>query len=275
VRTTKWIGFLIVVLLLGVGATIFFLPFIWMVFGVFKNSSELTSLNPTLLPAKWTLHNFVRLLQSAPYDRYYVNSLVVAVVATSGTLITSSVSGYVFAKKRFWGREVVFVAILATMMIPFSVTMIPLFILTSKLRLVNTLTAVILPAIAHPFGIYLMRRHVETIPDELVEAAVMDGASEIWIFFQVIVQLSTAAISALAIFSFMFNWNNYLWPLIVLQDSVKMTLSVGIASLQMAAWTSYDLSVTAGAAAVVPVLIVFAFAQRHIVEGLTLTGMKS
>ena len=264
-----------VILALAVGAVVFFVPFVWMVFGVFKTSSELTSLNPSLFPHKWGMQNFVRLFQIAPYDRYYVNSLIVAFVATLGTLLTSSVSGYIFAKKRFWGREFVFVGILATMMIPFSVTMIPLFILTTRLHLVNTLTAVILPSIAHPFGIYLMRRHVESIPDELVEAAKMDGASELWIFLRLIVQLSTASLSALAIFSFMSNWNNYLWPLIVLQDSVKMTLSVGIASLQMAAWTSYDLSVTAGALAVVPVLIVFAFAQRYIVEGLTLTGMKS
>jgi multiple sugar transport system permease protein len=161
------------------------------------------------------------------------------------------------------------------MMIPFSVTMIPLFIIMTKLRLVNQLIAVILPAISHPFGIYLMRRHVETIPDELIEAAVMDGASELWIFSKVIIQLSTASLAALAIFMFMFNWNNYLWPLVVLQEDVKMTLSVGIGALQMEYWTSYDLSVTAGALAVIPVLLVFAFAQRYIVEGLTLTGMKS
>jgi ABC-type glycerol-3-phosphate transport system permease component len=257
------------------GAILFFLPFIWMVFGVFKTSSELTSLHPALFPETWNLDNFIRLFDSVPYGQFYFNSLVVACSATTLVLATSSIAGYIFAKKRFRGREVIFISIIATMMIPFSVTLVPLFIIMIRFKLANTLIAVILPSVAHPFGIYLMRRHIETIPDELIEAAVMDGGSEVWIFTQIIMQLSTASLSALAIFSFMFNWNNYLWPLVVLRDSMKMTLSVGIASLQMQAWTSYDLSVTAGALAVFPVLIVFAFAQRNIVQGLTMTGMKS
>jgi multiple sugar transport system permease protein len=261
--------------LLSAGALLFFVPFVWMIFGVFKNSSELTTLHPVLFPKIWSFNNFARLFDSAPYGQYYINSLIVACSATALVLLTSSIAGYVFAKKKFHGKEVIFISIIATMMIPFSVTMIPLFIIMTTLRLSNRLIAVILPAVSHPFGIYLMRRHVETIPDELVEAAVMDGASEIWIFARVIIPLSTASLSALSIFMFMFNWNSYLWPLIVLRDSMKMTLSVGIASLQMQAWISYDLSVTAGALAVVPVLIVFAFAQRHIVQGLTMTGLKS
>ena len=274
-RAFRWVGLAVIVLALAIGAFLFFLPFVWMVFGVFKNSSELTSLNPALFPHTWNLDNFHRLFKTAPYGRYYANSLIVACSATTLALLTSSVAGYIFAKKSFRGREVVFVTIVATMMIPFSVTMIPLFIIVTKLGLVNKLIAVILPAISHPFGIYLMRRHVETIPDELIEAAFMDGAGELWIFSKVIIQLSSASLAALAIFLFMFNWNNYLWPLVVLQENIKMTLSVGIGALQMEYWTSYDLSVTAGALAVIPVLLVFALAQRYIVEGLTLTGMKS
>jgi multiple sugar transport system permease protein len=275
VRALKWLGLLLICLLLAIGAVIFFVPFIWMVFGVFKNSGELTTLHPTLFPRVWTTQNFTRLFKTAPYGAYYLNSLITTAWATAGSLLTSAIAGYVFAKKQFWGRELVFMAILSTMMVPFSATMIPLYLLVASIGLMNTLAAVVLPSVVHPFGIYLMRRHVETIPDELIEAAFMDGAPEPWVFTQVIVPLSTASLAALSIFMFMFNWNNFLWPLIVLSDAVKMTLSVGIAAFQMDAWTSYDLSVTAGALAIVPVLIVFAFAQRYIVEGLTLTGMKS
>jgi multiple sugar transport system permease protein len=274
-RALKWLGLLLICLLLGIGAVVFFVPFIWMVFGIFKSSGELTSMHPSLFPKVWTPQNFTRLFATAPYGRYYLNSLITTVWATAGSLVTSAIAGYIFAKKRFWGREVMFLAMLSTMMVPFSATMIPLYLQVTGMGLMNTLMAVILPSLVHPFGIYLMRRHVETIPDELLEAAFMDGASERWVFVRVVVPLSTASLAALAIFMFMFNWNNFLWPLIVLRDAVKMTLSVGIAALQMDAWTSYDLSVTAGALAIVPVLIVFAFAQRYIVEGLTLTGMKA
>ena len=262
------------IFLLTVGAIVWFIPFVWMILGFFKTSAELTSSVQNLLPKSWSLDNLRRLFDRAPYGRFYLNSLVVSFASTFGALLTSSIAGYIFAKKQFYGREVIFLGILSMMMIPFTVVLIPLFVVATRLGLVNSLWAVILPFVVHPLGIFLMRQHIETIPNELIEAAIVDGASEFWIYSKVIIPLSKSSLSALAIFIFMFSWNDYLWPLVVLQEQAKLTLPLGIAALQQERWTSFDLTVTAAAITIVPVMLVFLIAQRQIIEGMALTGMK-
>lgn len=261
------------IFLLTVGAIVWFIPFVWMILGFFKTSAELTSSVQNLLPKSWSLDNLRRLFDRAPYGRFYLNSLVVSFASTFGALLTSSIAGYIFAKKQFYGREVIFLGILS-MMIPFTVVLIPLFVVATRLGLVNSLWAVILPFVVHPLGIFLMRQHIETIPNDLIEAAIVDGASEFWIYSKVIIPLSKSSLSALAIFIFMFSWNDYLWPLVVLQEQAKLTLPLGIAALQQERWTSFDLTVTAATITIVPVMLVFLIAQRQIIEGMALTGMK-
>lgn len=262
------------IFLLTVGAIVWFIPFVWMILGFFKTSAELTSSVQNLLPKSWSLDNLRRLFDRAPYGRFYLNSLVVSFASTFGALLTSSIAGYIFAKKQFYGREVIFLGILSMMMIPFTVVLIPLFVVATRLGLVNSLWAVILPFVVHPLGIFLMRQHIETIPNDLIEAAIVDGASEFWIYSKVIIPLSKSSLSALAIFIFMFSWNDYLWPLVVLQEQAKLTLPLGIAALQQERWTSFDLTVTAATITIVPVMLVFLIAQRQIIEGMALTGMK-
>jgi len=182
--------------------------------------------------------------------------------------------GYVFAKFEFPGRNVIFLMILSTMMIPFAVTIIPLFLVIARIGWVDSHLALIIPGLYNAFGIFLMRQFTLGIPNELREAAIMDGCSEFRTYWSIILPQCKSALAALGIFTFMASWNDFLWPLIVLQSYKKFTLSVGLAMFSQQWWTNYGLSMAGATIAVIPVLIVFLIFQRQFIHGIVLTGLK-
>jgi len=255
-------------------AMVFFLPFVWMIFSSFKTYREILSLYPTLWPRNFTLANYQTLITELPFARYFLNSVGVSTTVTLIILFTSSLCGFVFAKFRFAYREVIFTAIISSMMVPFAVVVLPLYLFVAGLGLMNTYLGLIMPSMMSAFGIFLMRSFMEGIPQELVDAGRMDGASDLWIYWKVMLPLSLNALSALAVFVFMGNWNALWWPLMVTSRPEMRTLPLGIASLAWEYASRNDLVIAGASIAVIPVLIIFALMTRTIVRGVALTGMK-
>ncbi len=264
------------IMVLLVGAVIMLAPFFFMLTTSFKSSSEAIRSPPTFIPEQPVgFSNYSRVLTEIPFFRYFLNSMIVATSVTIATLFTSSLAGYIFAKLRFWGRDHIFFGIVATMMIPFPVLIIPLYILMARFRLVNTLWALILPGLVSAFGIFLMRQFIKTIPSDYVEAARIDGASELRIYVQLVLPLCKPALAALAVFIFLTSWDDFLWPLVVIDDNTRRTLPLGLALFrQQFGPLDWNLILTGAVLAALPVLILFLFLQRTFIEGIALTGLK-
>lgn len=221
-----------------------------------------------------TFSSFKSLFQKHDVGRWFFNSIYIAVIVTVGILLFDSMAGYVLAKKRFPGRNLIFWIIISTMMIPGQVTLVPLFIMVGDLNLMDTHWALILPDLAMVFGVFLMRQFMYSIPDELLEAAKMDGASEWRTFWTVVLPLAKPGLAALGIFTFMNVWNSFLWPIIVLNSAKLYTLPVGLKTLQDANLASFKLLMSGAAVAAIPMIIVFILFQRYFVKGLTIGGVK-
>lgn len=252
------------------------IPFVWMILGAFKTGAEIRQIPPTFWPQNPTLDNFRTILgdPDLPLLVFYRNSLFIAVMNTITVLFVGSLLGYVFAKFDFRGKNLIFWYILATMMIPAQVTMIPGFLLLSYFGLLNNLWGLIIPSAIDAFAIFLMRQFIITIPDDLIQAARVDGASEFRIYWQVILPQIKPALATLGMLTFMFNWNAYLWPLIVLTEQSKRTLPIILTWYSTQHSSQLQLVMAASVLMVVPVLLIFALSQRWIVKGLTLTGTK-
>lgn len=250
------------------------LPFAWMFLSSFKPSSEIIKIPPTLFPQNPTFNTYVYIIQELQFLRYFLNSMIVATSITAVVLLTSSLCGFLFAKFEFKGKNLVFVLIIATMMIPFAVQAIPLYILMARFGWVDTYTGLIVPIFVSAFGIFLMKQFMENISTSLLEAAKMDGAGEWWMYFMVAIPLSKSAFSALGIFVYMWAWNNLFWPLIVTASPEMRTLTLGVATLQWEWGIRHDVIVTGAAIAVIPVIVVYSIVHRNFVQGLTLTGLK-
>ena len=261
---------------LTIGAVVMLLPFVWMVLSSFMTSEEVIARPLTWFPAELQFENYKNLANAVPLGRMYLNSAIVTTLTALGVLLTSSLAGYGFAKFEFPGRDVLFLLVLATMMIPFFVVLIPVFYLISKFGWVDTYAGLIVPNIVTGFGIFLMRQYMLSLPDEVLDAARVDGASEFEIFWRIALPLSTPVIGALGILSFVYHWNSFLWPLVVARSNSMWTVPVGLNSLRVYA-SSADVinQQMAGAAlAIVPVMIVFLALQRYFVRGIALTGLK-
>lgn len=256
------------------GAVAMALPFIWMLSTSFKPEAEVFRFPPRFIPESITIANYVSLFSRLNFTRYFVNTSLVAISITAMGLFINSLAGYAFAKIRFMGRDRLFVAILATMMVPGSVTVIPAFLLIKSLGMVNTYAGLILPGLASAFGIFLMRQFISTIPDELIEAAQIDGASEFWIFAHIILPLAKPALATLGLFTFMGSWNNFFWPLIIATDERMYTLPVAIAVLSGQHGGEFALQMAGATVVVMPILAIFLLLQRYYVSGIALTGMK-
>jgi ABC-type glycerol-3-phosphate transport system permease component len=209
-----------------------------------------------------------------PLVRYYLNSFIVAGLTTVGYLFFSSLTGYAFAKGRFIGKSVFFIMLLATMMIPFEVRMIPLYFLMRTLHLNNTLAALILPFITGGFGTFLMRQFISTIPDDLVEAARVDGASEFTIFWKIVLPLCGPALAALAVLTALWRWNDVLWPLLVISDRNLYTVTLGLAIAGRSQGIFTGVALATAALAIMPIIFWYLLLQRYIIRGITLTGLK-
>lgn len=253
---------------------IFLFPFVWMLSGSFKDNLEVVKMPPQLLPSQWQLTNYIEIEQYFPIYTFLYNSVFVSVVSTLLQLMICAMSAFVFAKIPFRGREALFLLFLVTMMVPMQVTLTPLFIVFQKLGLLNTYAGLILPGVFSAYGTFLLRQHMMTIPDSLLEAAFMDGASYYRVFGQVILPLSKPALATLAIFAFMSSWNNFLWPLIVVSDTELMTLPVGLSKLQGRWSTEWNILMAGNVISFIPIFIVYLFAQKYFVRGMTMSGIK-
>jgi multiple sugar transport system permease protein len=252
------------------------LPFLWMVFGAFKTGQEIRQIPPTFWPQDWTLDNFTTILDdpSLPLWTFYRNSLFVAVTNVVVTLLTSSVLGYIFAKYTFRGREVLFWYLMAMMMVPPSVVMIPNYLILSDIGLLNSLWGLVVTAVIDPFAILVMRQFISALPDEQLESARVDGASEFRIYRSIVLPQVKPALATLGLLTFMFHWNAYLWPLIVLTQNDKRTIPVILTWYSTQHQAQMNLVMAGSVLMVIPVLIFFVVTQRWIVSGLTLTGGK-
>lgn len=260
--------------LLAVAAVPMALPLVWMLSSALKPLPEVMVVPPTWIPRQPTVDNFVVVFTQLPFGRYLLNSVVVAGVVVVGVVVTSSMAGYAFAKFPFRGRELLFMAMLASLMVPFQVRMIPLYLMAIKLRLVNTLAGVSFPWLFDAFGIFLMRQFMRTIPTDLIEAARIDGASEPRIFFTIVLPLTRPALAALAIFTLVANWEEFLWPLIVTNSDASRTLPVGLQSFSDQYIANIHWQMAGATVAVAPLLVAFFLFQRQFIQGIALTGLK-
>jgi multiple sugar transport system permease protein len=251
-------------------------PFVWMLLGSFKDFNEIVQFPPTLLPRRPTLANYQQIVGRLDFPRAFLNSVVQTVVVTASTLLTSSATAYVFAKYRFWGKEQLFVVLLATMMVPFTVVLVPLYVVVAAwLHLGNTLWGVTVTGLCSTFGIFMMRQFIETVPNELLDAGRIDGASEWWIYRRLILPLASAPLAALGVFTALATWDAFLWPLVVLTSDEVKTLPLIVASMRNIYWTNYELWVTASMLTVAPVMLLYAVAQRQFMRGIAMTGLKT
>jgi multiple sugar transport system permease protein len=273
-RSLRRIGVWVLHAVFAVVTFVFILPLLLMLSDAFKTSAEIIKSPPSLLPASPTLANLETVLTETPYFTWYRNSLVVALSVTFLAMFTSALGGYIFAKFEFPGKNALFLVVLGTMMVPFPVLLIPSYLIAHWLGILNTLWALILPGVVSAFGIFLLRQFIGGIPNDLIEAARLDGASEFAIFARIIVPLVRPALAALGVFTFLGSWNDYLWPLVAINDLDKSTLPLALAFFNSARSQRYDLVMAAAAMAVVPVLIVFLIFQRQIVKALVLAGVK-
>jgi multiple sugar transport system permease protein len=263
----------VVLTILGVIAA---LPFVWMILASFKPEAEIRQIPPTFWPANPSLDNYRTILEDPelPLATFYRNSAFIAVMNTIATLFTASILGYVFAKFEFRWRMPMFWFILATMMIPAQVTMLPAYLILLQLGLLNNLWGLIIPSFIDAFAVFLMRQFIVSIPNDEIWSSRVDGASEWRIYRSIVLPQLRAPLATLGMLTFMFNWNAYLWPLIVLTEQDKRTLPIILTWYSDQHSSQENLVMAASVLIVIPVLIVFAMAQKWIVRGLTLTGGK-
>lgn len=251
-------------------------PFVWMIATSFKPLQEILVLR--FLPQEPTLENYRYVLTETALPRWYVNSLIVAIMSTVSVAFFDSLAGYVFAKFDFPGKKVVFITFLSSLMVPTEMLIIPWFIMAANPLVgapwIDTYWGIAFPGVITAAGIFLMRQFMQGVPDELLDAARIDGVSEFGLFWRIVVPLSLPAIGALCIFNFLGNWNAFIWPLIITSQREMMTLPVGLQFFSTEAGSEWNLIMTGASLSVIPLLIIVIVFQRYIIEGIALTGLK-
>ncbi|MBD7963620.1 carbohydrate ABC transporter permease [Fictibacillus norfolkensis] len=268
-KIQQWIAGIVLTL----GGLLVAIPFIWMILSAFKPESEVLQLTPTLWPETFTTENFIYLFENMNFGVYLRNTIIIVLCSFVG-LFFNAMAGYAFAKYKFKGREKLFYLVLATMMIPGQVTMIPVYLILNQMGLTNTMAGVVLPGLVGAFSIFLFRQFMSTIPDELLEAARLDGASEFRVFMQLVLPISKPIMAVQGILTFIAGWNSFLWPLIIANDESLYTLSVGLSLLKGQYGGNFALQMAGSTFMVVPIVIIFIIFQKHIIEGYTISGMK-
>jgi multiple sugar transport system permease protein len=258
---------------LGVGALVTAFPFLWMIATSFKPQRESVDYPPTILPQEPTLEWYGRLFTELDFGRYLSNTVIVVAIGFLGLLLMA-MAGYAFAKFDFHGRKWMFFLVLATMMIPVQVTMIPTYLILNGMKLTNTLVGIALPTLVSGFSIFLFRQFMTTIPTEMLEAARLDGAGEFRTFWQIVLPMSKPILAVQVVLTFISGWNSFLWPLIIASDQKLYTLSVGLALLNQQLAVNPSLQMAAASVMVVPILIVFIVFQRYVIQGFALSGLK-
>ncbi len=251
-----------------------FIPFLWSLSTSLKAAGDVHQWPPSFIPDKPTLDAYRTVLTEVPFPRWFLNSFLVATIVTAANLLLCSMAGYALARIRFPGRGALFMVILATMMIPAQITMIPVFRILQGIGLVNSYGGLIIPFIASTFGIFLMKQFFESIPAELEEAAMLDGCSRFRIFWNIILPLARPALAALTIFTFLGNWNSFMMPLIIVSDPELSTLPIGLAMFRGEYFTDWPVLMAASVLIIAPVAFLYLFLQRYFVEGIAHTGIK-
>jgi multiple sugar transport system permease protein len=260
---------------LTLGLVVMIMPFVWMLLSSFKLTREVRQTPPTWIPEEPTTQNYRDLFDRLDFPRFFVNSTVAAVAVTAGNLLFCSMLGYALAKLEFPGKRILMGFMLGTLMIPAFVTFMPLFVIVANMNLTNTRWGLILPFLAGAFGAFLMRQFITGIPDDLLDAARVDGAGEFRIFFRIVLPLCGPALATLAVLTFLTQWNSFLWPLVVASSEEQWTLPVALALFSIGEQRSEVALQMAGATAVVvPVVVLFFAMQRYVIRGVATTGIK-
>lgn len=262
------------VVILTTAALVALIPILWLVFGSFKTPTELSERPPTLLPQSWGFGNYTEALTRFDFGTYMMNSVIVTVAATVLTLLINSMAAYALAKYNFRGRNALFLLTLATIMIPLQVILIPVYQVVASFGMVNTLWGLIIPAAATPTGVFILRQYMLSIPDELIEAARVDGAGELKIFLRIVLPVCRPALAVVAILSIMWRWNDFLWPLVVAQSESVYTLPVALARFTAQETVPFNLIIAMSVVSILPVILLFLFFQKQITTGIANTGIK-
>ena len=262
-------------IILSVISLIWVFPFLWMALGSLKTQREILAKPPRLLPDHATLANFTKWFEQLNFSTYFTNSIIVAVITVLGNIIFCSMVGYALAKMQFRGKNIVFGAVMVTLMVPSVATFVPLFVIIANLGLSNTYAALILPFLTQPVGVFLMRQFMTGIPDAVIEAARIDGAGELRIFFQIVLPQCAPAIATLSILTLLSSWNNFLWPLVAAQSDSMYTLPVALSLYSTGQnATNYSVLLAGAVLIITPILLLFIFLQRYFIEGVAMTGIK-
>lgn len=275
-RMGKRAGDVLAWLVLSIVGLSFAAPFLWMISTSLKSLSEAYAFPPSIIPHVIRWSNYVDAWQALPFATFFLNNTIVSVASTVGALVTCSMAGYSFARLRYPGRDSIFLAYLGTIMIPFPVLMIPLFIVMRQLGLVDKLPGVFLPAMFSAWGTFLMRQFILTLPKEIEEAARVDGASYVGIYWRIVLPLIKPVLATLGIFSFLGAWNQFLWPLIIINSIDNKTLPLGLTMFQsqQLGRTPWNLIMASATFSIIPILIVFVLGQKYYVRGIALSGVK-
>jgi multiple sugar transport system permease protein len=265
---------LLVHIILIVGSLLMVMPFLWMVSTSFKTFTESMHVPPTILPNEFMFGNYVEVFNKIEFLKYYINTIIMTFGRTIGQLILCSLAAFAFARLRFPGQNIIFIAILTVLMVPSQVVMIPSFVIMRELSWIDTFYALIVPGMFSAFGTFLLRQFFMAIPKELDEAAKIDGCSYFGIYWRIILPLSRPALVALSIFTILASWNDFLWPLIITNSEEMRVLSIGIATFQGQYATDYPLLMAGALMATAPMIIAFIFFQRYFIEGIALSGVK-
>jgi multiple sugar transport system permease protein len=256
-------------------------PLLWMLLTSLQTTAEANRFPPVLIPHHWRFANYVDAWHTAPFGTFFLNSALVTLVVVISNLVVCSLAGYAFARVRFLGRKALFLTLMATLMVPFQVTMIPVFLIVkwfgdniSPYLGINHLGALMLPNLATAFGIFFLRQFFQTVPVELEEAARVDGTSRIGVLFKIVLPLSMPAMSTLAALTILTSWNDFLWPLIVITSQDQMTVPLGLSYFQGAHSTNWPLLMAGNVMSLLPMLVVFVVAQRYFVQSVAGTGLK-
>jgi len=269
-KVSKFLLFVIMCIV----ALFMIIPFVWSFSTSLKAVGEVFDYPPKWIPESLHWNNYFQVWKAAPFSRYMINSIIVSGIITILTLLTGSLAAYAFARLEFWGRDLLFMIYLGTMMIPGQVTMIPNFILIKLLGWTDTYTGLVLPSVFTALGVFLLRQFFMTIPKEYEEAAKIDGASRFYIYLYIILPLAIPALSTLAVFTFVFQWNNLMWPLVVINKEAMKTLTLGLASFQGMHSTNWSLLMAAATIGIIPSFIIFILGQKYLIKGITLSGIK-
>ena len=260
--------------LLLITAFCFIFPFVWILLTSLKPESEIVTFPPRLFPGKWTFENYINVWNRIPFARLFLNSVFFAGGVTVVSLLLDSMAAYALARLKFPGRNVVFVAVLIALMLPFQVMFVPLYVTVHDFNLLNSFGGLIIPRATNAFGIFMLRQFFMSIPRELDEAARMDGCSEFGIYWRIILPLSGPALATLAVFHFMYNWNDFLWPLLITSSMDMRTLPAGLALFVGSHVVEYGVVMAGAMLALSPPLLGFLFAQRYFIQGIAMGAVK-